>query len=265
MFIIAIDVVVDETMSTERRLEVTTTSEWSQSSRDVSVLSDSGENTSSAALSDNDLEQLTHAFGNNMHFISADDESANYCMSQCGICYEPDLQNVLRCCRGVVCNSCISQHVATQLLGNGRLQIPCPFTNCTSMLDVDLVRHFLSDSDDDLLSKYNRWIVAIDNQSPHCKTCPRCCRVTEVDPVSLKSSGKKYGLVVDCVDCGLEWCFQCQSPSHDGVTCRQYRQEEVKLDCWARQRRQDGGRNAQRCPKCKVISNQHTCANAVHA
>ena len=57
---------------------------------------------------------------------------------------------------------------------------------------------------------------------------------------------------VQCVECNLIWCFQCHSPWHDGIQCKEFRRGDRMLKKWAREVHY-GQHNAQQCPSCKVI------------
>jgi E3 ubiquitin-protein ligase RNF217 len=56
---------------------------------------------------------------------------------------------------------------------------------------------------------------------------------------------------VQCVECSLIWCFQCHSPWHDGIQCKEFRRGDRMLKKWAREVHY-GQHNAQQCPSCKV-------------
>ena len=93
------------------------------------------------------------------------------------------------------------------------------------------------------------------NADPRVKTCPRCSRITEISAATLRrSAGAKHGgVLVECRDCALSWCFACQSPRHDGATCAGNRAGDELLKSWAQQTVRDV-HNARRCPRCKVRS-----------
>jgi E3 ubiquitin-protein ligase RNF217 len=59
---------------------------------------------------------------------------------------------------------------------------------------------------------------------------------------------------VQCVECNLIWCFQCHSPWHDGIQCKEFRRGDRMLKKWA-QEVHYGQHNAQQCPSCKVNLN----------
>ena len=56
---------------------------------------------------------------------------------------------------------------------------------------------------------------------------------------------------VQCLECNLIWCFQCHSPWHDGIQCKEFRRGDRMLKKWAREVHY-GQHNAQQCPSCKV-------------
>jgi len=192
----------------------------------------------------------------------------------CHVCFDTVHLHLRPCCRLAVCDPCIHAYVEMQLLSNGNVRIGCPNPDCRSPVYHDEIRLVLA-SNPELRDRYDRWIVDL-NEDPGRKTCPRCCRVTDLDDamqavsvstLSLtsqptvavpseasdrKSTILKNGLKVKCVECQLDWCFSCQAPWHDGLTCKQYRTGDVLLKNWARERLRPGERNAQRCPNCKV-------------
>ena len=61
-----------------------------------------------------------------------------------------------------------------------------------------------------------------------------------------------------CPECFLVWCFPCQAPWHEAVTCKEFRRGDKLLLRWAQQH-VHGQANAQKCPKCKVTRDAHGC------
>jgi len=170
---------------------------------------------------------------------------------ECQVCFDMVRLSVRQCCQQAVCDACVQQYVETQLVDYGNLQIGCPNPDCDSRVYTDEVRNLLR-SKPELRERYDRWIVDL-NGDPNRKTCPRCCHITEVKSSVL--TGRKVaknGVKIECVECQLEWCFPCQSPWHEGMTCRKFRTGDVLLKNWAREHIRHGECNAQRCPKCKV-------------
>jgi hypothetical protein len=69
--------------------------------------------------------------------------------------------------------------------------------------------------------------------------------------VELCQSMRRAPTKVQCVECNLIWCFQCHSPWHDGIQCKEFRRGDRMLKKWA-QEVHYGQHNAQQCPSCKV-------------
>jgi phage FluMu protein Com len=180
---------------------------------------------------------------------------------ECAVCFETVPLSLRLCCRQPVCDGCIRAYVEMQLLDNGKVQIGCPNPACDKPIYNEEIRVVLSNNLE-LRDRYDKWIVDM-NGNPNRKTCPRCSRITELDEpatsstavqpaANRKSATSKYGQRVQCVECQLEWCFPCQAPWHEGLTCKAYRAGDVLLKDWAKQKPRAGERNAQKCPKCKV-------------
>ena len=173
---------------------------------------------------------------------------------QCNICLELVQLDRRPCCRLPVCRDCMTTYVTTHLEQTGAVHIGCPSADCDAFVFHDEIRELLG-ATPRLRARYDRWLVDA-NADPRRKTCPRCSRVTELHDTtgggpSRRRRSDKYGVMVDCPDCQLSWCFACQSPWHDGLTCARSRTGDELLKRWARQRVRDE-HNAQRCPRCKV-------------
>jgi len=170
-------------------------------------------------------------------------------LSECQVCF-----NVVRlarqpCCQLPICQTCLQMYLNEINLA-GALRVSCPNPACDRPMIPDQIRHCLT-SLDGLRDRYERWLVDV-NAEPHRKTCPRCCHITQIESSRLKGRG----LLVDCSECQLQWCFPCQAPWHEGRTCKMYRKEDrAHLKNWARQLAVSARHeyNAQRCPKCKVL------------
>ncbi len=67
---------------------------------------------------------------------------------------------------------------------------------------------------------------------------------------------------VQCVECNLIWCFQCHSPWHDGIQCKEFRRGDRMLKKWAREVHY-GQHNAQQCPSCKVNFSFWICLECI--
>ena len=169
----------------------------------------------------------------------------------CAVCLELVKLDRRPCCELPVCEACMTKYVQSHLEQTGAVHIGCPNTACSRFVFHEEVRELLRWTPD-LRERYDRWMVDA-NADPRRKTCPRCCRITEMQP-SQRPTGK-YGVMVSCPDCQLDWCFACQSPWHGELTCAKNRQGDELLKKWARQRIRDE-HNAQRCPSCKVRHSQ---------
>lgn len=182
---------------------------------------------------------------------------------ECNVCLEVLKLDRRPCCRLPVCQGCMRKYVKSHLETTGVVRIGCPNADCDRFVFHEEVRELLRSSPQ-LRERYDRWLVDA-NADPRWKTCPRCCRITEMQSARQqqqqqqgRSAGRrserradKYGEMVDCADCRFIWCFTCQSPWHEGLTCAQNRAGDELLKTWARQRIRDE-HNAQRCPRCKV-------------
>jgi len=185
------------------------------------------------------------------------EEEDNRIPEECQVCLLEVKLNKRPCCEQAVCDDCLKQYVETQLVDAGIVRIGCPNPSCDRGMYQEEVRELLRENQD-LRDRYDRWIVDM-NADPHRKTCPRCCKVTDVDPPQLQDRHvAKFGLQVQCAECQLEWCFSCQAPWHHGLTCKKFRTGDVLLKQWAQQKIRPQEYNAQRCPKCKV-SALHFC------
>jgi len=105
-------------------------------------------------------------------------------------------------------------------------------------------------------ARYAQFLIDA-NCDPLRRTCPRCSHVLTVDGHVL-SSADKYGLMVTCTECHLDWCFPCHAPWHAHMKCSEFRRGDKLLKSWAREQHY-GQANAQKCPKCKVEYTTLTC------
>ena len=167
-------------------------------------------------------------------------------ITECEVCV---LRNVYRkrsCCGLSICEDCLRQYLSTQVL-QGSVMITCPGVRCQHRLIAQDIRYSLSS---ELAAKYDQFMVEV-NREPNRKTCPRCSEITTVDLTAVTDKASKDGLRIQCVSCHLDWCFKCQAPWHDGITCKQFQTGDILLKSWTKSY-QNGQVNARRCPKCKV-------------
>ncbi|XP_074656295.1 uncharacterized protein LOC141909647 [Tubulanus polymorphus] len=183
--------------------------------------------------------------------LSSSEPSSSASSVVCKICFDVQQCVYRSCCLAPYCEDCLMRYVNGQV-DDKLVPVVCPSTHCQSIIsDKYVYRYLKSPATRD---KYKRFIIDL-NRDPNKKTCPHCNHITEVDidTVRKKVPGtRRTGFVVECTACQLRWCFQCQSPSHAGLSCRQYQRGDRLLKSWAKHRRgYDQAPNAQKCPKCK--------------
>lgn len=167
--------------------------------------------------------------------------------TECLVCFSMTSLNLRPCCAFPVCNSCLETYFHTQV-SEAVVKIPCPNTDCPQKVHRDEILARLNVT---MKVKFNQFLVDA-NKEPHRKTCPRCSSVMTIDLLLLhEPMAKKFGVRVECADCGLDWCFPCQAPWHEAMKCKEYRRGDKLVRAWA-QERPHGQFNAQKCPKCKV-------------
>ena len=127
-----------------------------------------------------------------------------------------------------------------------RVKVSCPNDACDRYVHRDEIIVRLSGPTKE---KFFRFLVDA-NKEINVKTCPKCSSVMTVDKEKV-TKPDKMGVMVVCEDCELEWCFVCQAPFHEKLSCKQYRRGDKLLHQWAKENH-FGQTNAQKCPKCKV-------------
>jgi len=179
-------------------------------------------------------------------------ENLVFSFQECSVCLEVVKLDTRPCCGLLVCQDCMKKHVVTQLQEVGVVHVGCPNSACHRFVLQDEIRELLR-SMPELLVRYNSRLVDV-NADPQLKTCPRCRLVTEAPTTQMKHRrAAKMGVLVDCPHCQLIWCFACQAPWHEGLSCAKNRAGDKLLKRWAREKSRSQY-NAQRCPKCKVRS-----------
>lgn len=167
--------------------------------------------------------------------------------ANCEICLEWKSLTLRPCCDLPVCADCLSCYLNTQV-SQAIVKIECLSNACDHYIHREEIVAVL---DPENREKFYRFLVDA-NKEPHIKTCPRCSHISSVDPESVKAfKQQKYGLKVTCPACELDWCFPCQSPWHEAVTCRDFQRGDKLLNTWAKEHHY-GQANAQKCPKCRV-------------
>ncbi|CAF3491826.1 unnamed protein product [Rotaria sp. Silwood1] len=167
-------------------------------------------------------------------------------LSECTICCELKRLQKRTCCNFNVCSTCLNIYVEHQIK-QGIIRIQCPNQQCQMYMHRDEIHKRCISPE--LRHKFTRYLID-NNRSINIKTCPRCSNIHEID-VELCRSMKRAPTKVQCVECNLIWCFQCHSPWHDGIQCKEFRRGDRMLKKWAREVHY-GQHNAQQCPSCKV-------------
>ena len=182
----------------------------------------------------------------------ADDSEHELCI----VCYDTirfSRMNAMRsCCRKNVCSDCIKGIIQTRL-SEGLVQFPCPNPEC----DIPIGRNdVLSHLTPDEKARYERLRVSIEGDGTQ-KTCPHCCHITEHQLPRRTFRYREEDVKLQCEKCGIEWCFRCHSPWHDGLTCKQFVRGDKQFHKWSRDR-PHGVANCQKCPTCRVYIQRST-------
>lgn len=161
----------------------------------------------------------------------------------CEICYSTVEDNSRWCCNKLVCNSCMVEFL-TVGIREAKVHFTCPTGECSKPVSKDEILCRIQDNE--IIEKYRRFIVNA-NLEPNKKTCPHCSLITEME----EKPRNKFGHTIICVECGFHWCFECHSPNHEGLRCKENVKGLKALRAWAKENFH-GQRNARKCPKCKV-------------
>ncbi|CAF1250354.1 unnamed protein product [Adineta steineri] len=167
-------------------------------------------------------------------------------LSECIICCEMKRLQKRSCCDFYACSTCLNMYVEQQIK-QGIIRMQCPNQQCHMYMHRDEIHKRCISPEVRL--KFTRYLVD-NNRSINIKTCPRCSNIHEID-LELCRSMRRAPTKVQCVECNLIWCFQCHSPWHDGIQCKEFRRGDRMLKKWAREVHY-GQHNAQQCPSCKV-------------
>ena len=187
--------------------------------------------------------------------ISVDIEELEQ-QKECSVCFKNivftrDLV-MLGCCDKTICSECMRTMISTKV-NDGQTFIPCPYPDCTKALKRDqIVQHI----DAEVLDKYERFRLNVEGDGSK-KTCPNCCLITESN-LPLFKPNKKTTLTpveynITCSECSFQWCYNCHSPWHEGLSCNSYREGDKQFMKWTKGRVAGYTPNCQKCPKCKVF------------
>ncbi|XP_045181788.2 uncharacterized protein LOC123540640 isoform X2 [Mercenaria mercenaria] len=166
--------------------------------------------------------------------------------TECNICYDEVKLHKRICCDFPACDPCIEQYIETNV-EQGVVKIPCLGSSCDAFLFREEILGRLSVP---MKDKYYKFLVDA-NKDPKVKTCPRCSNILKISDEDSQQK-TKYGLLVTCPECRLEWCFECQAPWHKNIKCKEFRKGDKLVKSWAKEKHY-GTTNAQKCPKCKIF------------
>ncbi|XP_012724238.3 probable E3 ubiquitin-protein ligase RNF217 [Fundulus heteroclitus] len=162
----------------------------------------------------------------------------------CRVCLEEKTIASLPCCGKAVCDECLKLYVSSQVWV-GKVLIGCPIPECSGTLEEGLMISHMSNEE---LAKYH-YFLELSQLDSSTKPCPQCSHFTSLKAHATNRSEHKYK--IQCSSCQFVWCFKCHAPWHEGLKCRDYRKGDKLLRTWASVIEQ-GQRNAQKCPKCKI-------------
>ena len=162
----------------------------------------------------------------------------------CEICMTESEAFTRFCCHKLVCLYCMAEFL-TVGIKEAQVHFTCPVGGCAKSVPKDEILFHLHEKEE-ILEKYRRFLAHA-NMEPNKKTCPHCSYITEME----EKPRNKYGHTIICIECGFSWCFECQSPSHEGIKCKENMKGLKALRAWAKEN-SHGQRNARKCPKCKV-------------
>ncbi|XP_066850428.1 E3 ubiquitin-protein ligase RNF217 isoform X2 [Anser cygnoides] len=167
----------------------------------------------------------------------------------CRVCLEEKPVKPLSCCKKAVCEECLKRYLSSQVQ-LGQADIKCPITECSEHLDETTILYNLPHED---IIKY-KYFLELSRVDSSTKPCPQCKHFTTFrrrghipTPAKLENKYK-----IQCPSCQFVWCFKCHSPWHEGVNCKEYKKGDKLLRHWANEI-EHGQRNAQKCPKCKIM------------
>lgn len=195
-----------------------------------------------------DDDDLQDVIGRELGTIYAPISSLDNVVRQtCPICFDNALLYGSPCCAFLCCLSCWRAHISATL-NDGRIQVICVANECKKYLPRENLLDFIR-GESNLHDRYTKLFVIL-NQNPRSKTCPRCSHLYSLEPERKKKrSTKKIPKQVQCSECSLVWCFRCQAPWHENLTCKQFLKGDKLLHKWMK-KREDDQWNARKCPKC---------------
>uniref|UniRef100_A0A672H4J6 RBR-type E3 ubiquitin transferase n=1 Tax=Salarias fasciatus TaxID=181472 RepID=A0A672H4J6_SALFA len=219
--------------------------------RDEAVTSDAAEMDSSSGRGAGSspeptlytVDDLVDPFGDLSYRLYSELSGTDAAVRSCRVCLEETAIASLSCCRKAVCDGCLKLYVSSQV--GGRLGESCPIPECNGNLEEGVVIAHLAKEN---VAKY-QYFLELSQLDSSTKPCPHCSHFTSLKAHNPNRSEHKYK--IQCSNCQFVWCFKCHAPWHNGIKCRDYRKGDKLLRTWASVI-EDGQRNAQKCPQCKI-------------
>ena len=197
------------------------------------------------------------------YIVSSFDFDGDIVIKECQICYcSLNNQSVAMCldCHYEVCFDCLTGHIECQVK-DGVIKITCPGDeSCIKTFSDQFIAAFSPEHIYAILTKNK--VEA--EQNPNIKTCPGCHKIERRDP-AVHNSKKKLVKKIHC-QCGTDWCFECYSPWHSGLSCAKFQNDVVRngdkaLRYWAKSKKKGNCKNAKKCPKCNFYIERITGCN----
>lgn len=175
----------------------------------------------------------------------------------CIVCYDSSgstfgLSGRRTCCKKRICRDCMRSTVQAKL-NEGIIYVECPNPECNKAVKRQEILGLLNG---DMKEKYERLKIEAEGDGKK-KTCPNCCMITEHD-LPKRRKQREADVKIKCVQCDHEWCFACQSPWHEGLSCKNYRKGNEQFYKWTKERSNTGVANCQKCPTCRVYIQRST-------
>ena len=180
--------------------------------------------------------------------ISSQEHTIKWKVRECESCFEMKHTWQTLCCHTNMCFMCFDTYININV-DDGKVDITCPGHSCNNVLDPLLIRKVVTYEKSQRLS----FLRVKGDRYKYRKACPFCDFILTTEK-SVVDFHDKYESIAVCPRCFREWCFQCMTPWHEGMTCAEYKdsQDNTGVKEWANKKGTSGERNAQRCPNCKV-------------
>ncbi len=177
---------------------------------------------------------------------------------ECIVCYTPTSPwhpSRRTCCNRAVCRECLVNMVHAKIGLEGLVYIECPNPDCDTPFAKTEVLDLLG-GNSEMKEKYERMRLEFEGDDRK-KACPNCSLITEHE-VPSKRRLQEDDVKIKCVRCSHDWCFACQAPWHEGLSCKQFRKGDKHFSKWTKGRSSAGTANCQKCPMCRVYIQRST-------